>query len=238
MEHGSDEIVRLLKVSKSYNGTATETTVLKNISLNARKGEMILFLGPSGSGKTTLLTIIAGLQPATKGDVFLFGKQINEYSQYDLQVIRAKRIGFIFQNFNLISSLNVIQNVMMVLKFGGTDLKSGKRIALEYLMKLGIENLALSLPARISHGEKQRVAIARALVNGANLIIADEPTGSLSSKQGMEIVELLRKSCKDEGRCVIIASHDERITKMADKVLHLSDGELKSIYFNTPPYLV
>ena len=144
---------------------------------------MILLLGPSGSGKTTLLTIISGLQPVTCGDVYLFGKKINEYSQYELQVIRARRMGFIFQNFNLINSLNVIQNVILVLKFAGSDAKFAKVIAQEYLRKLGIENLSYSLPGRISHGEKQRVAIARSLVNGASLILADEPTGSLSSRQ-------------------------------------------------------
>ena len=135
-------------------------------------------------------------------------------------------MGFIFQNFNLINSLNVIQNVILVLKFAGSDAKFAKVIAQEYLRKLGIENLSYSLPGRISHGEKQRVAIARSLVNGASLILADEPTGSLSSRQGMEIIELLRKSCKDERRCVIIASHDERIKNFADRVIHLSDGQL------------
>lgn len=226
MESEDENIVSLLNVSKSYNGIRTETPVLRDVSLTARQSEMILLLGPSGSGKTTLLTIISGLQPVTCGDVYLFGKKINEYSQYELQVIRARRMGFIFQNFNLINSLNVIQNVILVLKFAGSDAKFAKVIAQEYLRKLGIENLSYSLPGRISHGEKQRVAIARSLVNGASLILADEPTGSLSSRQGMEIIALLRKSCEDERRCVIIASHDQRIKNFADRVIHLSDGQL------------
>ena len=226
MESEDENIVSLMNVSKSYNGIRTETPVLRDVSLTARQSEMILLLGPSGSGKTTLLTIISGLQPVTCGDVYLFGKKINEYSQYELQVIRARRMGFIFQNFNLINSLNVIQNVILVLKFAGSDAKFAKVIAQEYLRKLGIENLSYSLPGRISHGEKQRVAIARSLVNGASLILADEPTGSLSSRQGMEIIALLRKSCEDERRCVIIASHDQRIKNFADRVIHLSDGQL------------
>jgi putative ABC transport system ATP-binding protein len=226
MESEDENIVSLLNVSKRYNGIRTETPVLREVSLTARQSEMILLLGPSGSGKTTLLTIISGLQPVTCGDVYLFGKRINEYSQRELQVIRARRMGFIFQNFNLINSLNVIQNVILVMKFAGSDAKFAKLIAQEYLRKLGIENLSYSMPGRISHGEKQRVAIARSLVNGAGLILADEPTGSLSSRQGMEIIALLRKSCEDERRCVIIASHDERIKNFADRVIHLSDGQL------------
>jgi len=227
MEFCSDEIIRLLNVSKSYNGLGTETTVLRNVTLTAGKGEMILLLGPSGSGKTTLLTILAGLQPVNKGQVFLYGKQICEYSSNVLQGIRAKNIGFIFQNFNLINSLNVIQNVVLALKFAGSNMKSGKKVAYEYLRKLGIHNLSESLPSKISHGQKQRVAIARALVNGANLIIADEPTGSLSSAQGLEIVELLRKYCMEESKCIIIASHDERIKNFADRILYIRDGDLK-----------
>jgi putative ABC transport system ATP-binding protein len=138
-------------------------------------------------------------------------------------------MGFIFQTFYLIDSLTVLQNVMMVTKFAGTEKNVARETAMEYLEKFGVGKLANSFPSKISQGEKQRVAISRALVNGAELIIADEPTGSLASQQGMEIVELLRKSCINENRCVIIASHDERIVKMADRVLYLSDGEMKSV---------
>lgn len=221
-------ITQLINVSKSYDETGRGTVALKNISFEAEPGEMILLLGPSGSGKTTFLTLIAGMQGPTSGEVFLFGKQTSEYSLRDLQNIRARRMGFIFQTFNLIDSLTVIQNVMMVMKFAGIGRDSARKTAMEYLEKFGVKHLANSLPSKISQGEKQRVAIARALVNGAELIIADEPTGSLASQQGMEIVELMKKSCIDEYRCVIIASHDERIVRLADRVLYLSDGEMKS----------
>ena len=156
---------------------------------------MVLLLGPSGSGKTTFLTLMAGMQGPTSGEVYLFGKQTGEYSQRDLQIIRAKRIGFVFQTFYLIDSLTVVQNVIMVMKFAGASRDMAKKTAMAYLDKFGVSHLANSLPSKISQGEKQRVAIARALVNGAELIIADEPTGSLASQQGMEIVELLKKSC-------------------------------------------
>jgi putative ABC transport system ATP-binding protein len=228
MEKGTNYIIQLINVTKSYNGSGQGPVALRDVSFAAQTGEMVLLLGPSGSGKTTFLTLMAGLQPATSGEVYLFGKHINEYSTGELQKIRAKRMGFIFQNFNLINSLTVIQNITMVLHYGGSDRKTANKTAMDYLRNLGIEKLSDSLPAKVSHGEKQRAAIARALVNGAELIIADEPTGSLSSSQGMEIIELLQKSCKDESRCVIVASHDERIIKLADRVLYLNDGELKS----------
>lgn len=228
MREKRNYITQLINVSKSYDATGRGTIALKNISFAAEPGEMILLLGPSGSGKTTFLTLIAGMQGPTSGEVFLFGKQTNEYSQRDLQIIRARRIGFIFQTFYLIDSLTVIQNVMMVMKFAGAGRDLAKTTAMAYLEKFGVKKLANSLPIKISQGEKQRVAIARALVNGAELIIADEPTGSLASQQGMEIVELMKKSCSDENRCVVIASHDERIASLADRVLYLSDGEMKS----------
>ncbi len=221
-------ITKLINVSKIYDGTGRGTIALKNISFVAGQGEMILLLGPSGSGKTTFLTLMAGMQGPTSGEIFLFGKKTNEYSQRDLQIIRARRMGFIFQTFYLIDSLTVIQNVMMVVKFAGAGREMAKKTAMEYLENFGVKHLANSLPSKISQGEKQRVAIARALVNGAELIIADEPTGSLASQQGMEIVELLKKSCVNENRCVVIASHDTRIINLADRVLYLSDGEMKS----------
>lgn len=220
-------ITQLINVSKRYESGGNGPIALKNISFAAAQGEMVLLLGPSGSGKTTFLTLIAGLQGPTTGEIFLFGKQTNEYSQRDLQIIRAKRMGFIFQTFYLIDSLSVIQNVMMVMKFAGASRDKARKTSMEYLEKFGVNKLANSFPSKISQGEKQRVAIARALVNGAELIIADEPTGNLASQQGMEIVEFLKKSCRDENRCVVIASHDERIVRLADRVLYLSDGEMK-----------
>jgi putative ABC transport system ATP-binding protein len=229
MTETNNHITQLINVSKSYDGTGRGTIALKNISFAAGPGELILLLGPSGSGKTTFLTLMAGMQGPTSGEVYLFGKQTMEYSQRDLQEIRAKRIGFVFQAFYLIDSLTVVQNVMMVMKFAGTARDIAKKTALTYLEKFGVKHLANSMPSKISQGEKQRVAIARALVNGAELIIADEPTGSLASKQGLEIIELLKKSSREENRCVVIASHDERIISLADRVLWLNDGEMKSL---------
>ncbi len=227
MNEKNSYIAQLVNVTKTYEGPHGGTTALKNVSFTASTGEMILLLGPSGSGKTTFLTLLAGLQSPTSGEVYLFGRPTKEYSRKELQSIRASKLGFIFQTFYLLDSLTVIQNVMMVKRFAGAGKEEAKNASMEQLMRFGVENLANTFPSRISQGEKQRVAISRALVNGAELIIADEPTGSLASKQGMEIVDFLKKISSHENRCIVIASHDERIVQHADRVLYLTDGELK-----------
>jgi putative ABC transport system ATP-binding protein len=222
-------VAEMVQVTKCYEGPRGGTTALREISFAAHSGEMILLLGPSGSGKTTFLTLLAGLQRPTSGEVHLFGKCTEDYSQKEIQTLRANRIGFIFQTFHLIDSLTVFQNVIMVQRFSGAKKEAAKNTSLEYLKRFKVDHLADSYPTQMSQGEKQRVAVARALVNGADLIFADEPTGSLATKQGMEIIEFLKNCVQHENRCVIITSHDERIIPYADKVLHLQDGELKII---------
>jgi len=221
-------ITRLVDVTKSYEGQNSGTPAIANVSFTASPGEIVLFLGPSGSGKTTLLTLMAGFRKPTSGEVYLFGKKIYEYSQKQLQAVRAFRLGFIFQTFYLIDSLTVLQNVMLMKRFTGADTNEARHASLEYLRRFNVDHLAGSFPTKISHGERQRVAISRALINGAELIIADEPTGSLASKQGLEIIDFLKKCSHEENRCVIITSHDERIIRYADRVLYLADGKLKN----------
>jgi len=219
-------IAELIGVTKVYPHSDREMAALNKVSLKANSGELILLLGPSGSGKTTLLTIIAGLQKPSSGEVFLFGKNVNEYTAADLQKMRAVKIGFIFQTFYLLDALNVLDNVRLVMQFAGISGKETRKRATEYLEKFGIGHLKNAYPSSLSQGEKQRVAVTRALINGARLIIADEPTGSLATKQGVMIVEFLKEMVVSEELCVIIASHDERIATYSDRVLQLQDGSL------------
>ncbi len=221
-------LVRLTAVSKTYGVPGRESKVLNAVSLRVNAGELLMLMGPSGSGKTTLLTIIAGLQAATSGEIELFGKWLEEYSHVDLQSLRASRIGFVFQGFHLIDSLTVIENVELVMRFGGQDHHMIRRRAEHLIGSIGMGYATRARPPTLSQGEKQRVAIARALANGADLILADEPTANLSSTQGLEVVRLLRKQTKSSGRSVVVVSHDERIMNYADRVLYLEDGRLVS----------
>jgi len=219
-------VAQLMNVTKLYQGKGRETSALKDVSFEAYNGEVILFLGPSGSGKSTFLTILAGLQRPTSGEAWLFGQMIREYTPAGLQKLRAARVGFIFQTFHLIDSLNAMENILLVMRFNHSNKKEARLHAAQLLEKFGIAHLAKAYPRTMSQGEKQRVAVARALANNATLIIADEPTGSLATEQGMNIVNLLRESAKTENRCIIIASHDQRMADYADRMFHLQDGVL------------
>jgi putative ABC transport system ATP-binding protein len=223
---GISPVVQLTGVSKIFGVNEHKTAAVRDARLQASTGELVLLLGPSGSGKTTLLTLIAGLIKPTSGKVALFGRNIESYTPGQLQQLRARRIGFVFQTFHLIDSLTAIENVALILRFAGRSRIEAKRRARRLLGQFHIEHLAWKFPATLSQGEKQRVAVARAIANGADLIIADEPTASLETKQGFDIIRLLHQYAKEHNRCVIVASHDLRIAEFADRVLRLEDGIL------------
>ncbi len=219
-------VIRLEKVTKIFNGSGHPTTAVREVSLEARRGEMVLLLGPSGSGKTTLLTLIAGLTRPTSGSISLFGKSVEEYSAAELQSLRAEKIGFIFQTFLLIDSLTATENVEIVLRFNGKRRAERTEKTRALLAELGIGYLAGRFPCAMSQGEKQRVAVARAIANDAELLIADEPTGSLETRQAVDIIALLHGQAKTRHTTVIIASHDLRLKEFADRTLRLQDGML------------
>ena len=224
---GISPVVHLAGVSKRFGFNGTETVAVQKVNFQASSGELVLLLGPSGSGKTTLLTLIAGLIRPTSGRVSLFGRSMESYACGQLQQLRARKVGFVFQTFHLIDSLTVTENVALVLRFAGKSRAEAKIQAERLLRRFHIEDLAGKFPTTLSQGEKQRVAVARAIANGAELIIADEPTASLETSQGFEIIRLLHQYAKDENRCVIVASHDLRIAEFADRVLRLEDGVLE-----------
>ena len=216
----------LVNVTKVFSRSGNETAALKNVTFKVSRGEMVLLLGPSGSGKTTLLTLLAGFQKPTSGEVYIFGRKVQDYTPSALQKLRASQMGFVFQTFCLLDSLRVVDNVTLVMKFAGVSLRQARRHAIECLERFGIGHLAHEFPGKLSQGEKQRVAVARAIANGSKIILADEPTGSLATEQGMAIIEFLHESVEKDGLSVVIASHDDRISQYADRVHRLRDGTL------------
>ncbi len=186
----------------------------------------MLLMGPSGSGKTTLLTMIGGLLKPTSGSIRIGAREITQLSESDLYEVRRHVVGFIFQVFNLLEPLNVLENVVIPLNLAGENGRDANSRARSALVDVGLGERAHFKPAALSGGEKQRVSIARALVHEPELVLADEPTANLDSKNGHDVVALLREIAESSGRTVIIVSHDHRIREIADRVLWLEDGKL------------
>ena len=218
---------QITHVTKRYGAGTTEVTAVRDVSLSVNPGEIVLIMGPSGSGKTTLLSMLGALLKPTEGAIQLNGMTISALTENRLPDIRLKQFGFIFQDFNLLSALTALENVAIVAELAGNKSGAARRKAASLLTELGLGERLNFLPEKLSGGEKQRVAIARALVNDPTLILADEPTANLDSKIGHEIMRLLRSIAKEQGRSVVIVSHDQRIKDIADRVLWLEDGEFK-----------
>lgn len=222
--------LQMTHVTKRYGSGATEVTAVRDVSLSVAPGEVVLIMGPSGSGKTTLLSMLGALLKPTEGTIQLDGETISALAENRLPDIRLKKFGFVFQDFNLLSALTVLENVAIVAELAGSTFGGvARKKAAALLTELGLGERLNFLPEKLSGGEKQRVAIARALVNDPALILADEPTANLDSKIGHEIMRLLRRIAKEQGRSVVIVSHDQRIKDIADRVLWLEDGEFKEI---------
>lgn len=223
----SSQTLQITHVTKRYGSGSTEVTAVRDVSLSVIPGEIVLIMGPSGSGKTTLLSMLGALLKPTEGTIQLNSTMISALAENRLPDIRLKQFGFIFQDFNLLSALTALENVAIVAELAGSRSGEARRKAASLLTELGLGERLNFLPEKLSGGEKQRVAIARALVNDPALILADEPTANLDSKIGHEIMRLLRRIAKEQGRSVVIVSHDQRIKDIADRVLWLEDGEFK-----------
>ncbi|NET33203.1 MAG: ABC transporter ATP-binding protein [Cyanothece sp. SIO1E1] len=215
-----------------FSSRAGNFPVLKGVDFAIPEGSVQLLMGPSGSGKTTLLSILAGLLKPTAGKVHLLGEEITRMSRRQLTEFRLKNIGFIFQNFNLFPALTALENVEVTLQLKGIRGQTARQQAEQLLAMVELSDKAHMLPRDLSGGQKQRVAIARALAGNPKLIIADEPTASLDSQNGQAIVELLRKLAKEEGRTVLIVSHDSRITHFADRISYMEDGMIANPNIN------
>jgi putative ABC transport system ATP-binding protein len=216
-------------VTKRYGFGATEVTAVRDVSLAVVPGEVVLIMGPSGSGKTTLLLMLGALLKPTEGTIALNGLVLSALPEQRLPDIRLHQFGFVFQDFNLLSALTVLENVAIVAELAGLGHAAARNKATALLTELGLGDRLRFSPDKLSGGEKQRVAIARALVNDPALILADEPTANLDSKIGREIMRLLQRIAREQRRSVVIVSHDQRIKEIADRVLWLEDGQFKAI---------
>jgi putative ABC transport system ATP-binding protein len=213
----------LQDITKVYPMGKRELTVLKGITLNIEKGELVAIMGPSGSGKTTLLNLLGCLDKPTSGEYYLEGREVSRLSGGELAKIRGQKIGFIFQTFNLLSRLTAQANVELGMTYaGGVDRKR----ALEALAKVGLSERVKHRPVELSGGEQQRVAIARALVKNPTLFLADEPTGQLDSHSGEEIISILTSLNAEQGITVLLVTHDANIASHCQRIIHLKDGEI------------
>jgi len=221
----NDFVVATQSLNKAYPLGDAEVEVLKGIALNVAKGEFVAICGPSGSGKTTLLNLISGINRPTSGKIFVLGQDLTVQDEDFLADFRCSNIGFVFQSYNLVSTLTVAENVAFPMEWSRKPEAEIERRVQELLETVGLQNRANHFPAQLSGGEQQRVAFARALANDPELILADEPTGNLDTENGQKIRQVLRM-LKDNGKTVIVATHDQELIQLADRTLCLEDGRL------------
>ena len=219
-------VVDFVRVSKEYMLSGKTVKALDDVSLEVAQNKLAVLLGPSGAGKTTVLNLIAGLESPTSGDVRVLGLDMAGASENARATFRCANIGFIFQSYNLVSTLTARENVELMMELAGWgDAARNEKLTGELIEQVGLTDRADHLPAQLSGGEQQRVAIARALANDPQLIIADEPTGNLDTRTGSEIIVMLQDLKVKRGKTVIIATHDERIVQMADLVYRMEKGK-------------
>lgn len=223
------KILDLHNLTKIFGEGENKVVAVDNIDLEVRRGEIVLIMGPSGSGKTTLLSMAGGLLKPTTGTIFVKNIEITRLTEEKLPKLRLANIGFVFQSFNLLAALTALENVQLVIELTGVKTEQARKKAGDILKELGLEKRMNFLPAKLSGGEKQRVSIARALANDTEIILADEPTANLDSKNGHEVMMQLTKISKENGKSVVIVSHDERIKDIADRILWLEDGKFKEL---------
>src|SRR3989338_3011555 len=218
-------LIKLENVHKIYRLEGGEVPAINGISLSINQGDFVALIGPSGSGKSTAMNLVGCLDTASKGDIFLGKHNIQHLSESDLAQIRGKQIGFIFQTFNLIPSLDAIENVALPMMFQGVSRSARRSKAQKLLEQVGLGNRMNHLPNQLSGGQRQRVAIARALVNDPEIILADEPTGNLDTKTGQEIMKMLKELNK-QGKTIILVTHNPDLTRLANKIIKLKDGKI------------
>ena len=221
-----DPVIKLENVWKTYKMGEVEVNALRGVSLSINQGEFVAITGSSGSGKSTMMNLVGCLDLPTKGSIFLDNKDIALMNESDLAQVRGKKIGFIFQQFHLIPTLSALENVMLPLEFQEIDTEAARKKSEKILDKVGLGDRVDHLPSQLSGGQQQRVAVARSLANDPDVILADEPTGNLDSVAGANVMQVLKDLWKNEGKTVIMVTHDLHLADYAKRVIQLKDGQI------------
>jgi len=219
------EIIKLKRVAKYFHLGGESVKAVDGVDITINKGDFIAIVGPSGSGKSTMMNLVGALDIATKGEIYLDNINIEKLEESDLAQIRGRKIGFVFQTFNLIPTLTALENVMLPMVFQRVPLEIRKERATQLLTDIGLGHRLDHLPKQLSGGERQRVALSRALANDPEVILADEPTGNLDSKRGEEVAKMFEK-LSEQGKTIILVTHDMNVAKHADKIYKLRDGKV------------
>lgn len=221
-----EAVIRAENLTKTYQMGEVKVHALRGVDVQIETSEVVSIMGPSGSGKSTLMNIIGCLDRPTKGDYYLDGQLVSNMSDDELAIVRNKKVGFVFQNFNLLSRSTALTNVELPLRYAGIT-QNRKELAVKALKAVGLGDRVDHKPTELSGGQQQRVALARAIINNPSIIMADEPTGNLDSKSGKEIMELLLRMNKEFGTTLIIVTHDPIIAKQTGRIIELYDGKVK-----------
>ena len=222
-------VIRAVDVKKVFKMGDSETHALRGISLDVRRGEYLSIMGPSGSGKTTFFNMIGGLDKPSAGKVYIDQVDIAQLDPYELAWLRCRKVGYVFQTFNLIQVMSCIENVMLPMAFAGKDSEEARDRAMEILEMVGLADRALHKPGELSGGQQQRVAVARSLANSPDILLADEPTANLDLRTGEEIINLFRTLRDQLGVTIIAATHDLKMLKTSDRIVWIEDGRLGRI---------
>ena len=227
MRKNSKPLIEMKEIIKRYNiGTESEIEILHGIDLKIYEGEFVAIVGESGSGKSTLMNIIGVLDKQTEGEYYLDGIDIKNANEEEMNVIRNKKIGFVFQNFNLIGRTSALKNVELPMLYAGLPAEERTKRAKELLIKVGIASRANHMPNELSGGQKQRVAIARSLVNNPSIILADEPTGALDSETSAMVMDIFNDLNKNQGKTIILITHSKEIAEQCPRIVTIKDGKI------------